>query len=99
VFLDNPAKETAVHQGSKSTILFIDDVNMATVDAYGTQQPIAPLKLLINRDGMYDRGCDLMWKTVQKVWYISEIGPSGGARAALDRRFTSLSMFITLCAF
>jgi dynein heavy chain len=63
---------------------------MANLDAYGTQQPIASFKLLIDRGGMYNRGGDLMWQTVHKVWCISAMAPSGGESAALDRRFTSL---------
>ena len=40
----------------RQMILFIDDLNMPKVDTYGTQQPIAFLKLLIERGGFYDRG-------------------------------------------
>jgi len=87
---DHPTKDTAVPQGGKQMVLFIDDVNMPTVDKYGTQQPIALLKLLIDRGGMYDRGGDLIWKHVQKVLYVAAMAPPGGARAALDKRFTSL---------
>ncbi len=36
--------------------MFIDDMNMPKVDTYGTQQPIAMLKLLVERGGIYDRG-------------------------------------------
>lgn len=88
--LDCPTKDTAIPQGGKEMILFIDDVNMPTVDIYGTQQPIALLKLLIDKGGMYERGGDLIWKSVHKVQYISAMAPPGGARAMLDPRFTSL---------
>ena len=37
------------------------------VDTYGTQQPIALLKLLLGRGGMYDRGKDLNWKQIRDV--------------------------------
>lgn len=40
----------------KKMVLFIDDLNMPKVDKYGTQQPIAMLKLFIERSGIYDRG-------------------------------------------
>ncbi|KAH0806962.1 dynein heavy chain 10, axonemal-like [Histomonas meleagridis] len=88
--LDNPTKDTSVPQGGKNMILFIDDINMPTVDKYGTQQPIALLKLLIERNGMYDRKGDLTWKQVQKISYISAMAPPGGSRALLDPRFVSL---------
>lgn len=34
----------------------MDDMNMPKVDTYGTQQPIAMLKLLVEKGGIYDRG-------------------------------------------
>jgi len=46
-------------------VLLIDDMNMPAVDTYGTQQPIAMLKLLLDRGGCYDRGKDLNWKTIK----------------------------------
>lgn len=46
----------------KKLIAFIDDMNMPKLDDYGTQQPIALLKLLLEQGGMYDRGKELNWK-------------------------------------
>lgn len=46
----------------KKLIAFIDEMNMPSVDQYGTQQPIALLKLLLEKGGMYDRRKDLSWK-------------------------------------
>lgn len=51
----------------KKLIVFIDDMNMPIVDTYGTQQPIALLKLLFERGGFYDRGRDLNWKVMKDV--------------------------------
>lgn len=51
----------------KKLIAFIDDMNMPRVDNYGTQQPIALLKLLFERDGMYDRDGDLTFKTFKDM--------------------------------
>lgn len=51
----------------KKLIAFIDDMNMPKVDSYGTQQPIALLKLLVERGGMYDRGKDLNWKMFKDI--------------------------------
>lgn len=73
----------------KRLLLFIDDVNMPRVDTYGTQQPIALLKLLMEREGLYDR-TELVWKKFQDIQYIAACGPPGGARNAMDPRFVSL---------
>jgi dynein heavy chain, axonemal len=48
-------------------VAFIDDMNMPQVDEYGTQQPIAILKLLFEKGGMYDRGKDLNWKQFKDI--------------------------------
>jgi dynein heavy chain, axonemal len=51
----------------KRLIMFVDDMNMPRVDLYGTQQPIALLKLFLERKGLYDRGKDLSWKNMKDV--------------------------------
>jgi len=51
----------------KKLVVFIDDMNMPIVDTYGTQQPIAFLKLLFERGGFYDRGRDLTWKYMKDI--------------------------------
>ena len=74
--------------------MFVDDVNMPRVDMYGTQQPIALLKLFAERKGFYDRGKELGWKNVKDVQMVGAMGPPGGARNPVDPRFISLfSMF------
>ena len=44
------------------------------VDIYGTQQPIALLKLLLERGGMYDRGKDLNWKVYKDIGFLAAMG-------------------------
>ena len=51
----------------KKLILFIDDLNMPRVDLYGTQQPIALLKLFIEKQGLYDKGKELNWKHMKDI--------------------------------
>ena len=57
--------------------MFVDDMNMPQVDTYGTQQPIALLKLLLEKGGMYDRGKDLNWKLFKDVQFIAAMGKVG----------------------
>ncbi|XP_015836813.2 dynein axonemal heavy chain 10 [Tribolium castaneum] len=73
----------------KKLICFIDDMNMPQVDEYGTQQPIALLKLLFERKGFYDRGKDLNWKILKDVSYFAAMGVAGGGRNEVDPRFMS----------
>lgn len=51
----------------KKLVCFIDDMNMPQVDTYGTQQPIALLKLFLELGGMYDRGKELGWKIFTSI--------------------------------
>ena len=58
----------------KKLIVFMDDMNMPRVDDYGTQQPIALLKLLLERGGMYDRGKDMNWKLFKDIVFFASMG-------------------------
>ena len=61
----------------KKLLMFIDDMNMPQVDLYGTQQPIALLKLLLEKGGMYDRGKDLNWKLFKDIVLVAAMGKVG----------------------
>ncbi|MEW5308429.1 MAG: hypothetical protein WDW38_000392 [Sanguina aurantia] len=83
-------KDTYGPPSGQTLIMFIDDLNMPRVDQYGTQQPIALLKLFIERKGLYDRGKELGWKNMKDVQAVAAMGPPGGARNPVDPRFVSL---------
>lgn len=80
----------------KKLICFIDDMNMPQVDEYGTQQPIALLKLLFEKGGFYDRGKDLNWKSLKDISYFAAMGVAGGGRNEVDPRFMSMFTVINL---
>lgn len=61
--------------------------------SYGTQQPIALLKLFFERGGMYDRDKDLNWKKFKDMTFYAAMGTAGGGRNEVDPRF--ISMFST----
>ncbi|KAG5468030.1 hypothetical protein LSCM4_01117 [Leishmania orientalis] len=89
---DNIEKRTNTVLGppaKKRLIVFVDDINMPKVDLYGTQQPIAFLKLLIESHHWYDRK-DLLFKKVRDTQFVAAMAPPGGGRNALDPRFVSL---------
>ena len=62
--VDKRTKNIFGPPAGKKLVTFIDDMNMPTVDTYGTQQPVALLKLLIEREGFYDRDKELNWKRI-----------------------------------
>lgn len=78
--------------GGKRLRVFVDELSMPKVDTYGTQQPIALLKLLIEAGGLYERGTmdKLDWKKVVSLDYIGASAPPGGSNNQVDPRFISL---------
>ena len=88
--VEKRTKDTFGPAAGKRLVLFFDDLNMPKVDLYGTQQPIALLKTLIEREGLYNRGKELNWKKMRDFNYVAAMGPPGGARNPVDPRFISL---------
>ncbi|KAG9487630.1 hypothetical protein GDO78_007443, partial [Eleutherodactylus coqui] len=88
--VEKRTKDTYGPPMGKRLLVFMDDMNMPKVDEYGTQQPIALLKLLLERGGMYDRGKELNCKFLRDLGFIAAMGKAGGGRNEVDTRFISL---------
>ncbi|XP_044053526.1 dynein axonemal heavy chain 10 isoform X1 [Siniperca chuatsi] len=88
--VEKRTKETYGPPMGKRLLVFMDDMNMPKVDNYGTQQPIALLKLLLDRGGIYDRGKELNCKILKDLGFIAAMGKAGGGRNEVDPRFVSL---------
>ncbi|KAM4707116.1 dynein axonemal heavy chain 10 [Discoglossus pictus] len=88
--VEKRTKDTYGPPMGKRLLVFMDDMNMPKVDEYGTQQPIALLKLLLEKGGMYDRGKELNCKNLRDLGFIAAMGKAGGGRNEVDTRFISL---------
>jgi dynein heavy chain len=88
--VEKRTKDTYGPTGGKRLLVFVDDLNMPAKDTYGTQQPIALLKLLIEKGGLYDRGKELNWKFIKDFQFMVSMGTPGGGRSDIDPRFASL---------
>ncbi|RKO97568.1 hypothetical protein CAUPRSCDRAFT_10766 [Caulochytrium protostelioides] len=88
--VEKRTKDTYGPPAGKRLVMFLDDMNMPLVDTYGTQQPIALLKLFMDRGGTYDRGKDLNWKTLKDIQVLGSMGSPGGGRNEVDPRVMSL---------
>lgn len=82
----------------KKLVIFVDDLNMPRVDSYGTQQPIALLRFLLDRGAMYDRGKELDLRTFKDQLFVGAMAPPGGGRNSVDPRFVSLFSVFNLTA-
>jgi dynein heavy chain len=76
----------------KKLIIFVDDLNMPRVDTYGTQQPNALLKMLIDKGFIYDRGKELTIKYIKDMLYVAAMVPG---RNDVDPRF--IRLYNTFC--
>uniref|UniRef100_A0A1A9ZFQ2 AAA+ ATPase domain-containing protein n=1 Tax=Glossina pallidipes TaxID=7398 RepID=A0A1A9ZFQ2_GLOPL len=88
--VEKRTKDTFGPPMGKKVACFIDDMNMPQVDDYGTQQPIALLKLFFERGGLYDRDKDLNWKKFKDITFYAAMGTAGGGRNEVDPRFISM---------
>eukprot|EP00929_Paragymnodinium_shiwhaense_P077084 TRINITY_DN3967_c0_g3_i3.p1 TRINITY_DN3967_c0_g3~~TRINITY_DN3967_c0_g3_i3.p1 ORF type:complete len:4541 (+),score=1544.66 TRINITY_DN3967_c0_g3_i3:127-13749(+) len=90
---DNVSKRTGRIYGpeaNKKLRIFIDDLSMPKIDAYGTQQPLALLKFLVERGFVYERGGDLEKIFLADCQYVSGMQPPGAGRNTIDPRVVSL---------
>ena len=73
--------------------IFVDDINMPLVEEYGAQPPIELLRLLVDRNGLYERA-EWEWKTVKDTTLIACAAPPLGGRSPLCTRFsTNFNLF------
>ena len=76
--LEKKTGKTYGPPGSRKMIYFIDDLNMPTVDKYGTQQPIALLRQAFDYEAWYDR-IKLQPREMQKCQFLSCMNPTAGS--------------------
>uniref|UniRef100_A0A8C9FH70 Dynein axonemal heavy chain 10 n=1 Tax=Pavo cristatus TaxID=9049 RepID=A0A8C9FH70_PAVCR len=88
--VEKRTKDTYGPPMGKRLIIFMDDMNMPRVDEYGTQQPIALLKLLLEKGFLYDRSKEMNCKMLRDLGFVAAMGKAGGGRNEVDPRFVSL---------
>ena len=91
---ENIEKKTFINYGprtpGKKMIMFIDDLNMPTIDTYGTQPPNALLKFLVETNSLYQRTGELDLRKIIDVMYTGCVSPPGGSNNRVDPRLMSL---------
>ncbi|CAD7925016.1 unnamed protein product [Amoebophrya sp. A120] len=97
---DNVSKRTGRQYGpeaGKRLRVFIDDLAMPKIDTYGTQQPLALLKFLVERGYFYHR-LELERMLILDCDFISAMQPPGSGRNHIDPRVVSLYAIIGVLA-
>lgn len=77
-------------RGGKKLVVFIDDLHMPRADKYGTQEPHALLKLLLEKGYVYERGGGLERRQYRDLLFIACAQPSNAGAQPLDARLTRL---------
>ena len=79
-------KKTYGAPGSAKTLIFIDDINMPSVESSGAQPPIELLRQLLTQGGLYERP-SFTWNNIEKFTIMAAAAPPAGGRSALTPRF------------
>ena len=69
----------------KKLLLFVDDLNMPSLEIYGAQPPNELLRQVIDQQGFYDTN-KLFFKNVKDVVCVSACAPPGGGRNEVSPR-------------
>ncbi|XP_036818628.1 dynein heavy chain 6, axonemal [Oncorhynchus mykiss] len=70
---------------NKSVLVFVDDLNMPTLDSYGAQPSMEFIRQFIELQGVFDAKT-LTWKGIQDVTLCAACAPPGGGRQNLSPR-------------
>ncbi|XP_077065347.1 dynein axonemal heavy chain 11 [Siphateles boraxobius] len=92
--LERKAGRSYAPPGNKRLIYFIDDMNMAAVDSYGTSQPHAVIRQHLDYKHWYDSQ-KLTMKDIHNTHYVCCINPTSGSftiNPRLQRHFTVLAV-------
>lgn len=71
----------------KKCVIFVDDVNMPSVETYGAQPPVELLRQFLDFKGLYERD-KFYWIDIENVLLFVGAAPPGGGRAVVTPRFT-----------
>jgi dynein heavy chain, axonemal len=83
--LEKKRKNLLGPPSGKKMFLFIDDLNMPSLETYGAQPPNELLRQLIDQGGFYDVD-KLFFKSVKDVIVVSACAPPGGGRNNVSPR-------------
>ena len=86
--VEKRTKGVYVPVGGKKLVNFMDDFNMPSKDAYGSQPPLELIRQWLDFGFWYDRKKQTT-KHIKDVFLMASMGPPGGGRTHISRRLQS----------
>ena len=86
VTLEKKRKNLLGPPAGKKMLVFVDDLNMPTLEEYGAQPPNELLRQVIDDKGYYDVEKVGLFKFVADTSFVSACAPPGGGRSDVSQR-------------
>jgi dynein heavy chain len=86
--MEKRSKDKYGPPGGKKLVTFIDDLNMPTMDEFGSQPPLELLRQWVDYESWYDRGKQQL-RYIMDMQLLAAMGPPGGGRSVISERLQS----------
>jgi dynein heavy chain len=93
--MEKRSKDKFGPAGGKQLVVFVDDFNMPTKDAFDSQPPLELLRQWIDYGGWYDRA-KCVWRYMLDTQLLCAMAPPAGGRAVISERTQSRFSLINM---